>query len=280
MKLARHALVLVLLAGCSTTTPQATPSSPTDAGSDASPDVKASYDASAPDVGADGWAPDAGFASLFDGTTFANWDRYLGIPNGETTALGLENDPRGVYSIVKLDGEPAIRISGEVWGALISKKELSNFELRLEYKWGTKVYPPLNYPDSGIMVLSTGPLGAVNAGGDPLSNPIGSGAFMVSIEYQLAPGNIGGLYNLGPIDKVLGGRNNLAEKPEAWNRAALVVHGSASEHYLDGQLVASATGYKLRMPGQPVVPLDRGKIQLQSEGGEIYFRRIELRSLE
>ena len=197
---------------------------------------------------------------------------------GESIPLGLDNDPRGVFSVTTIDGEPALHITGEVWGALITKEELSDFELRLEYKWGTLVWPPLNAKDSGVMVLSTGALGAVNAGGNALSNPIGSGSFMVSVEFQIAGGDIGGLYNLGPISMQTEPRAQIPEIPSAWNHVTIVVRGASSQHFLNGQLVTSASGYEQHWPGQPVVPLTRGKVQLQSEGGEIYFRRVEVRS--
>jgi hypothetical protein len=281
MMLSKHGALVLVVAGCATTAPQPT------AQPEPQPTGPAILDAGtladATDDRADTLphaAVDAGFRPLFDGVDLAGWDRYLGIPVGETTALGLENDPRGVFSVVTIDGEPALHVTGEVWGALISKEDHANFELRLQYKWGTKQWPPLNAIDSGVMVLSTGPLGAVNAGGDALSDPIGSGAFMVSIEFQLASWDIGGLYNLGPIAKQSGPRSSPAPVPSAWNDVAIVVRGAASQHFLNGQLVTSATGYELRWPGQPVVPLDHGKIQLQSEGAEIYFRHVEIRSLE
>jgi hypothetical protein len=275
MKRSRQMALVVFLAGCATTTPQQAPA----------PDgIEAgSPDAGLADAAVEAQPPppvDAGFRQLFDGKSFAGWDRYLGIPVGESVPLGLENDPRGVYSVTNVDGEPAIRITGEVWGALISKEELENFELRLEYKWGSLLWPPLNAKDSGVMVLSTGALGAVNAGGPGLSNPIGSGAFMVSVEFQIAGGDIGGLYNLGPISMQAAPRAQIAEVPSVWNKVTIIVRGTSSEHFLNGELVTSASGYETRWPGEPVTPLSRGKIQLQSEGAEIYFRRLELRSTQ
>ena len=277
MRGSRHAALALVIAGCVTATPQQTPP----------PDVA---DAGMLDAGVADVYPltppppsppvDGNFSQLFDGVGFANWDRYLGIPNGGSTALGIDNDPRGVFSVMSVDGEPALRITGEVWGALISKEELSNFELRLQYKWGTLLFPPLNAFDSGVMVLSTGALGAVNAGGPGLSNPVGSGAFMVSVEFQIAAGDIGGLYALGPIAIQPTVRNPLPELPGVWNQVAIVVRGTSSEHYLNGKLVTTGSGYELQLPGQPVVPLSRGKIQLQSEGSEIYFRHVELRLLD
>ncbi|HEY2902878.1 MAG TPA: DUF1080 domain-containing protein [Polyangia bacterium] len=222
---------------------------------------------------------DAVFQPLFNGVDFTGWDRYLGIPNGGTAALGTDNDPRGVYSLVTVDGEPAVRISGEVWGALISQKEYCSFHLRGQFKWGTLSWPPLNSQDSGIMYLSTGLLGAVNAGGDALSNPIGSGAFMVSMEYQLTPSDTGGMYNLGPISFQNAGSTVTPAQVGVWNQIEIIVQGGAAQHLLNGQPVSSGLGFRLNWPGQATQDLSCGKLQVQSEGGEIFFRRLQIAAL-
>ena len=221
-------------------------------------------------------ASDASVVSLFNGVDFSGWDRYLGKPSDTEPALGIDNDPRAVYSIVALDGEPAIRISGEVWGALISKQSLGDFHLRAEYKWGTLTWPPLNLLDSGIMYLSNGPLGAVNAGGPELSNPIGSGAFLVSMEYQVLPRDVGGPYSLGPIRFEPAARSPGAERAGDWNQIDIIFQSGVAQHFLNGELVAGGSDFQLEWPGEPVTVLQRGKLQIQSEGAEIYFRRIEL----
>ena len=214
--------------------------------------------------------------SLFNGVDFRGWDRYLGKPSDGEPALGIDNDPGGVYSVVSLDGEPAIRISGQVWGALISREELGDFHLRAEYKWGSLTWPPLNLHDSGIMYLSTGPLGAVNAGGPDLSDPIGSGAFMVSMEYQVLPGDVGGCYALGPIGFQPAPRSAPNERAGDWNQIDIVLQSGTAHHFLNGEEVAGSSDFRLEWPSEPVIPLERGKLQIQSEGAEIYYRRIEL----
>jgi hypothetical protein len=229
----------------------------------------------APVVACTSDAPHTGAVSLFNGVDFGGWDRYLGKPSDTEPALGIDNDPRGVYSVVMLDGEPAIRISGEVWGALISREELGDFHFRAEYEWGTLSWPPLNSPDSGVMYLSSGPLGAVNAGGSALSDPIGSGAFMVSMEYQVKSGDIGGCYDLGPINFQAAPRNVGSERP-GWNQIDIVFQSGTAQHFLNGELVAGGSDFELAWPGEPVASLQRGKLQIQSEGGEIYYRHLEL----
>jgi hypothetical protein len=221
-------------------------------------------------------SPDAGTISLFNGIDFSGWDRYLGKPSEAEPALGIDNDPRGVYSVVMLDGEPAIRISGEIWGALISRQELGEFHLRAEYKWGASTWPPSSLFDSGIMYLSNGPLGAVNAGGPALSDPIGSGAFMVSMEYQVLPRDVGGCYNLGPIRFQAAPRAPGRERAGGWNQIDIVFQSGGAQHFLNGELVAGGSEIRLEWPGMPVTSLQRGKLQIQSEGAEIYYRRVEL----
>src|SRR5687768_10365704 len=74
-----------------------------------------------------GWQAEAGgkegWMSLFNGKdlSLSGWDTWLGKPYKGTETIGLNKDPQGVYSVVEVDGKPAVRISGEVWGAITSK---------------------------------------------------------------------------------------------------------------------------------------------------------------
>ena len=97
----------------------------------------------------------------------SKWDKFIGAPhhtveiegyekgNGmdEGTPLGLNNDPLNVFSMVEMEGEPVLAISGEVYGGVNTKKEYENYHLSLQFKWGTKKYEPrLDKPmDSGIL---------------------------------------------------------------------------------------------------------------------------------
>ncbi|HEY3254861.1 MAG TPA: DUF1080 domain-containing protein [Polyangiaceae bacterium] len=238
-----------------------------------------SADGGAADAGAAGESANGGKHSLFNGLDFSGWDRYLGKPSDAEPALGIDNDPRAVYSVVELDGEPAVRISGEIWGSLISQRQFCNFRLHAEFKWGSAVWPPLNARDSGIMFLSTGPLGAVNAGGNALSDPIGSGGFLVSSEYQIANNDVGSLYNLGPIAFTTTVHSPRPELPDAWNQVEISLQADVASLLLNGQEVSRGSGFELDWPDQPALALRCGKLQLQSEGAEIFFRRVEIEEL-
>src|ERR1700736_574784 len=106
----------------------------------------------------DDWTP------LFNGKNLDGWDTWLGKPFKGKEVVGLNNDPKGVYSVVTVDGKPALRITGEIFGALTSKKEYENYHLRLAFKWGEKEWPPRENTvrDSGLLYHCVGEHGAAS----------------------------------------------------------------------------------------------------------------------
>ena len=91
--------------------------------------------------------------SLFNGKDLTGWDTWLGSPKKGEKAIGLNIDPDKIYTVVETDGNPAIRISGQTFGALTSKKEFENYHFTLEFKWGEKRWPPRENAvrDSGLL---------------------------------------------------------------------------------------------------------------------------------
>src|SRR5262249_58698456 len=126
-----------------------------------------------------------GIIHLFNGKDLTNFYTYLAAPQGEKKSLGKNNDPLKVFTVV--DG--AIRVSGEVFGGLITEKEYGNYKLIVEYKWGEKTYPPREKAarDSGILIHCQGADGSF-------------GAWMPSIECQMIEGGTGDLLVLGNKD--------------------------------------------------------------------------------
>src|SRR5882762_5493338 len=66
---------------------------------------------------------------LFNGKNLSGWDTYIGPDLNDSgkfitgRPIGLNNDPRHVFTIVHVDGENLIRISGENWGAINTIRE-------------------------------------------------------------------------------------------------------------------------------------------------------------
>jgi hypothetical protein len=295
MRASAHALVVAIFVGlfaglfaalsaCGGSSP-ATICGPGDAGqssdADGGPDVAdapSEPDGDSSDGALDVGQNEDGPRSLFDGASLASWQTYLGPPSSGAAPLGLDNDPRGVFTVVTVDGEPAIRVSGEVWGALISRETFCNFRLRAQYKWGQRIWPGLGFRDSGLMYLSTGPYGAVNAGGPTLSSPPGTGAYMVSVEFQISPSDVGSIPALGPIDVKTLSRTVPVELG-GWNQVEIVVQNGAVTHLFNGVEVARGQGFTLEWPGQAPTPLACGRLQIECEGSEIYFRHLEIERL-
>jgi len=228
---------------------------------------------------------------LFNGENLTGWDTWVGpIADGEE-AVGLNKDPLNLFSVVELDGKKVLRISGEINASIATKEEFENYHLIMEFKWGDEVFSKRN---SGLLYHSYGNFGE------------GLGVWMSSHELQLWTGNIGDSYRMGksyceiPMIKnddgkyvysknaetipsvpgtetVIVAKNNDYEKPiGAWNTVELYCFGTTSVHVVNGKV--NMVNYKSgKYIGEGnIEPLTKGKIQLQSEGGELFIKSIRI----
>lgn len=247
-----------------------------------------------------GWKP------LFNGKDLTGWDTYIGPDlddNGKPitgTPVGLNNDPRHVFTIVNDGGENVIRISGENWGAISTQKEYENYHLQLRFKWGQLSWGQKKgkKKDSGLLYHSVGRYGA------------DYGAWMRSQEFQVEEGNCGEYWGVAggfadiPVikksetDYVYDAKGTLttfkegsaagrhcmksidAEKPSGqWNTLDLYCHGDTSIHVVNGKMMMILYHNKQMDNGQEL-PLTKGKIQIQSEGAEVFYKDIKIREIE
>jgi hypothetical protein len=254
---------------------------------------------------------DAGWTSLFNGRDLTGWETFLGKPHASVdlpgprdakgehvNRVGVDTDPRAVFSVVAADGRPAIRISGEIYGALTTRAEFENYHLRFQIKWGEKRWPPrVEQPrDTGCCYHAVPPHGA------------SYGFWMRSCEFQIQERDFGDFYSLAnviadaesvPVNAadskseylyrpgaplVTGHRKRVIkaadhERPRGeWNTLELYTVGQRSVHVVNGQAVMRLSGIRQPTPAGEV-PLTRGHVQLQSEGGEVFFRDIEIRGI-
>jgi hypothetical protein len=258
--------------------------------------------------GSFGWAPtiqDA-WAPLFNGRDLSGWDTWLGklLPGqrGNSPAeyaepVGLNKDPRGVFSVVDVDGAPAVRISGETYGGLITRDEYENYHLRFEFKWGEKKWPPREQAvrDSGCCYHSGGPHDA------------SYGFWMKSFEFQIQEGDCGDFYSLAGVivdaeavpqnpdpksdlvykkgsPKIVGTTKRIIKAPGnerptgSWNSMDLYCLGQTSVHVVNGRVNMVLTGLRHRVDGREV-PLTKGRIQFQSEAAEVFYRNIAVQRI-
>src|SRR5262245_850180 len=70
------------------------------------------------------------------------------------------------------------------------------------------------------------------------------------------------------------------EKPTGqWNTVELLAVGPTSVHVINGKVVMILTGSRHVVDGKEQ-PLTRGKLQLQSEGAEVFYRNIAIRPIK
>ena len=254
----------------------------------------------------------ASFVPLFNGKDLAGWDTWLGRPHKLTDVpalskneqgdyvqpIGLNRDPRSVFSVVEVDGEPAIRISGETYGGLITRDEYEDYHLRLEFKWGTTRWPPREQAvrDSGCCYHSIGP------------HDESYGFWMKSFEFQIQEGDCGDFYSLAGViadaeavarnpgdpksdliytkgaPTAIGLTRRIIKVPDnerptgQWNSIELYCLGQTSVHVVNGTANMKLTGLRHRVENREL-PLTRGRIQLQSEAAEVFYRNIAIRRI-
>lgn len=231
--------------------------------------------------------------ALFNGKNLDNWEIYIGTALKGFEDLKAAATPENVYSIVEKDGEKVLHISGTVNASIATKEAFENYHLRLEYKWGEKVYTARN---SGLLYHSYGSFGSA------------LGTWMNAIECQLMTGNNGDAYTMGgtyfeakvqeqdknkvyaPTGNTLSFGNDQnggkmarklqdAEKTVGeWNVIDLYCLGTKTIHVVNGVKVMECENTGQLEDGK-ILPLTKGRIQLQSEGGELFVRKVEIEGI-
>lgn len=231
--------------------------------------------------------------SLFNGETLEGWDTYIGAND-----LGLNNDPNKVFTVAEIDGEPALRISGQQFAGISTTQEFENFHLQLQFKWGELKWPPRENAkrDSGLLYFAGGKHG------------VDANAWMRSQEFQVQEGDTGDYWGVAggafeiPVRK--DGENYVfdpsgelmpfstisefgrhavknpdGEKPTGeWNTIDLYCFGSTAVHMINGKVVMVLYNSSV-VQGDELVPLSKGKIQIQSEGAEVFYRNIKVENI-
>jgi hypothetical protein len=196
---------------------------------------------------------------LFNGRDFTGW--YTFIP-GE----GRNRDPLGIFKVEN----GAIHVSGEKFAFLSTEEEFENYRLTLQFRWGQKKWPPRENAvrDAGILYHCVGP--------DKVWNK--------SLELQIQEGDTGDMWLTpgeggAPSLTVLGRRYtggrvvkyaDYEKSHGEWNTVAVVARGARIEHWVNGRVNMVGTD----------ASLTRGRINLQSEGAEVYYRNITLEPLQ
>ncbi len=243
---------------------------------------------------------------LFNGKDLKGWDSYLDYETDSfgkpvsPTKLGFNNDRLKVFSVVIENELPAIRVSGKIWGGLSTVEEFSDYHLQLQFKWGNTAnwgHKRGKKKDSGLLYHGTGEHGANN---EP---------WLKSQEFQIEENNTGDYWGVAGAGVEINTINTVgrkyiynptgtvttfsqssyagrhcekivdAEYPIGqWNTLDLYCLKGISVHVVNGKTVMVLKNSFQEKDGLKK-PLTSGKLQLQSEGAELFYRNIRIRSI-
>lgn len=247
----------------------------------------------------------------------SQWERWLGVPHTSvqdlpvgtfqsselnlhgdpSQAIGLNNDPKQVFSVIEENGKPVLAITGEIYGGLTSKHSYSNYHLSLQIKWGDKKWEPrLNaLRDSGILFHCRGEHGAFwrvwklchefqiqeTDLGDYI--PLGNESGKLQGDIRARPPRAGE-HPKRPVYDPEGTRQTVAyasASPEVdrahgeWNTLELLAFANKAVFVVNGEVVMAVQN--IRDVNNNA--LSSGQLQIQSEGAELYIRDAKIKSL-
>lgn len=240
--------------------------------------------------------PTDGVIKLFNGKDLSGLYTWLKDTKRE--------DPKRVFSVQ--DGQ--IHVSGAGNGYIATEKEYRDYQLTVEYRWGKETFGSKTVRNSGILLHAVGPDGGAG------------GLWMSSIECQLAQGCVGDLIVIrGKDDKgdivpvsitaesVLGPdkrpRWKKGGEPRTFTKGQLwwSLHDPDYKELIDSrgkddvesplgdwtrvECICAGKRITIKVNGTTVnecydIYPSAGKILLQSEGFEMFFRRFELQPLK
>lgn len=233
---------------------------------------------------------DDGFVKLFNGKDWTGW--YLKIRSGDSLmAEKVYAIEEGMVHVFNDDFPDSVEVNtGEnaTHGLFYSEKEYSRFIFRFEYKWGKRIannfdqwqydagfyYHVINdkiWPKGMEYQVRYNHLTQTNHTGDMWCNGTRFDWTSGDDKYYL-PATEGGI-----LQERRGGEHrakpttNFHALDGEWNQCEVIVMGDQyAIHKLNGEVVNVGTN----------LSVDKGKIGLQSETAEIYYRNIYIKEFD
>ncbi len=231
---------------------------------------------------------DDGFIDLFNGKNFDGWQTVV-ESESEVDSAALFQVTDGTIHVYPNFEDGSV----QPFGGIYTEEEFSDYHLSLEYKWGEARFSPrADAPrDAGI-----------------LFNMIGKAkVWPTSIECQIQEGDTGDIWIVGETrtssylsppaqnyfkrgDLVTRGAGMGAERfprgacreVQGWNHVEVIVEGDHAVFKVNGHVVNEALHMRYREDDTSEwdwQPLTKGRIFLQAEGAEVFYRNIRLKPL-
>lgn len=251
-----------------------------------------------------------GFKPLFNGKDFSGW--YIisrGKKNEDPDKLFQVHD--GMIHMYKdaPDG------SKQPFGYIVTEQEFSDYHLRFEYKWGKKKFAPKldAKRDAGLLYHVIGSDGVwpksvecqvqegdtgdiftvftrVTCPVDPATTNTTANVVtnkttgIVTTNHVASPtfkfpseGGVPFVQGVsGNIRRVMRSKDY---EVDGWNTVEVIARGSSAVHIINGKTNNIIQKLEHFVDNQ-WVPLTKGKLLLQQEGAEIFYRNVEIKSLD
>ncbi|KMT64058.1 DUF1080 domain-containing protein [Catenovulum maritimum] len=242
------------------------------------------------------------WVSLFNGENLAGWQAVY-IKNkpeiGEPADLFKVTD--GVIHVYPEAEHDTL----QPFAAIISEQAYSEYRFSLEYKWGKNKFKPRTelLKDAGLLYHAHGfgkpawPLsvecqiqdtdtGDTYAIGTKVSAFVDEDSFKPASFGSLEAYHFSGIkgqgkqIEVGQKNKITRIRHSQLLETQDWNRVEIVVRGDQAIHIINGQINKRIFNFKKwDVNLNKWIKLDKGKIVLQAEGAEVFYRNIKIRPL-
>jgi hypothetical protein len=243
---------------------------------------------------------DSEWVPLFDGKTLDGW--YTNLQKHKKN-----EDPSKVFQVhngvIHVYKDQAID-ENVTYGCLTTDREYAYFHLRLEYKWGDKKFRPRaeQRRDTGLLyhVIGANVVWPRCIECQIQENDVGDcftvrGTQVISTVEMAKIETPGGLKMLPRFKlKEQGGKaqrigdgsiarivKSSTHEHDGWNNVEVIVRGDQEVvHIVNGHTVFQATDLRQLEPDKKNwAPLMHGRIALQAEFAEVYYRNIEIRPI-
>src|ERR1700712_3791399 len=213
--------------------------------------------------------------------------------------IGYNINQDKVFTVIDENGESVLHIDGNIYGCLYTKQDFGNYDLKLKVKWGDKKYEPrINEDkDSGVLYHSQGECGVEYWR-----------TWMLSQEFQVTEAGMGDYWsqassrsdvkavkkgkdyffdNSGTLTAFGSGTGNGgfchagvdAENKGGWNDLELITYGDKAIRIVNGKVVMALSNSRY-MVNNEAKPLVKGKIQIQSEAAEVFYKDIKIKQID
>jgi hypothetical protein len=235
-----------------------------------------------------------GWVSLFNGKDFNGWYTYLDSSGKNKDAKGVFKVENGMIHILDVpmsDGKTPNGKSDN--GYLATNQDFSNVRIHAEYKWGVKRATE-GKRNSGLLYLAVGPdaiyptslecqIEETDVGDLWIVNGASVTAFFIAPSMPMYDDDMqaGTRVRSAPGDSLRVLKSGDFENRDGWNTVEVIIQGDRSTHLINGRIVNNARDIKQPDPGNPshMIPLTSGRILLEAEGSEIWFRDIRIKPL-